>query len=144
MSQVIKRIGNESIYFDECNIDNNKLLGTIVVILFVIISLSLFVCAPPTKDILNSVVGCLLMSILFSLLITLFLSMLAPKPWTTYPGYRVYISCRREPDYEIYIIKTSPEADQIAICKAAKELEPKAQEIDDHEKELERIATKCK
>ena len=47
-------------------------------------------------------------------------------------------------DNKIKINQTTPEADQLAICKAAKELEKKAWEYANHQRELKRIAENCK
>ena len=58
---------------------------------------------------------------------------------------------RRLPAYTVYtgndtisFLKTTPETDQISICKAAKTLEERAREYEKHQKELERIAGNCK
>jgi hypothetical protein len=64
-----------------------------------------------------------------------------PILWTQ-PAYCVYIRTARE--YDIDIAKTTPEADQIAICKAAQELETKVREIIRNEQGLEAIAARCK
>jgi hypothetical protein len=59
------------------------------------------------------------------------------------PAYKVYAG---SDDIDgIYIIKTNDEkADQIAICKAAKEIEARCHEISKKRAELDRIAGNCK
>jgi hypothetical protein len=48
-------------------------------------------------------------------------------------------------DYGIVIPKTTdPKADQIAICKAAKEIEARCHEIANKRRELDHIAESCK
>lgn len=146
MSQVVKTVGSEYIYFEEYDIDNVKFIVAIISVLTVIIASLLCLCSYTLnsdsfiKD--GTFIVCIMVSFVVALVMTGLFAQTAPKSWTTFPGYHVYISGHRECD--VYIIKTSPEEDQIAICKAAKELEPKAKEFDDHEKELERIASKCK
>ena len=44
----------------------------------------------------------------------------------------------------IFVIKTTPEADQLAICKAAKEIESQCHEIAAKRADLDRIAAGCK
>ena len=57
------------------------------------------------------------------------------------PAYEVFPGS----DHGIYIIKTNDEkADQIAICKAAKEIEARCHEISKKRGELDRIAESCK
>jgi hypothetical protein len=56
-------------------------------------------------------------------------------------GYDIGISKHRD---HIFIPKLNSEADQIAICKAAKELEKKAWEYANRKRELQRIAENCK
>jgi hypothetical protein len=57
-------------------------------------------------------------------------------------SYRVSLAFT---NYEIYIPKTdSPEQDQIAICKAAQELEIIAIQRNREKNNLDRIASKCK
>lgn len=63
------------------------------------------------------------------------------------PAYNVWLSGVNS----ISIIKTTPEADQVAICKAVQELELKSNEIvkqklalDKEKQELMEIALKCK
>jgi hypothetical protein len=60
------------------------------------------------------------------------------------PAYKIYSG---SPDSEcgIFIPKTdNPAADQIAICKAAKEIEAQCHEIAERRRELDRIAEACK
>jgi hypothetical protein len=45
---------------------------------------------------------------------------------------------------DITITRTTPEADQAAVCKAVKEMEKRAWEMRKKERELERIAANCK
>ena len=62
------------------------------------------------------------------------------------------LSIIKHPAYRVYSIggtdhiipKTTPEADQIAICKAAKEIEAELIEIQTREAGLEEMARKCK
>lgn len=56
------------------------------------------------------------------------------------PSYKVYSGS----DTGITIIKTTTESDQIAICKAAKEIEFRCHEIAEKRRELDRIAGNCK
>lgn len=152
MSKLIKQIGDEHIYFDDCQIENWKVVVSIIAILAIIIASLLFMYAPPTTNLENeslyligNIVLCIIMGILLATLCMLLIIMMSPKSWFSDPGYNIYISGHSTTSgCSIYIKSTSPEEDQIAICKAAKELEPKAKEFDDHEKELERIASKCK
>jgi hypothetical protein len=68
------------------------------------------------------------------------------------PSYRVYLkgisgtsfdrSFSNNPD--IYITKTTPEQDQIEICKAAQTLEPYARESDKSQATIKKIAENCK
>ena len=64
------------------------------------------------------------------------------------PAYKVWLSGINK---SISIIKTTPEADQVAICKAVQELELKSNELvkqklalDKEKQELMEIALKCK
>ena len=58
------------------------------------------------------------------------------------PQHRVYLGGTNN---AIYISKTDdPEQDQVAICKAAQELEIIAIQRNREKNELERIASKCK
>ena len=64
------------------------------------------------------------------------------------PAYKVWLSGVNK---SISIIKTTPEADQVAICKAVQELELKSNELvkqklalDKEKQELMEIALKCK
>lgn len=60
------------------------------------------------------------------------------------PGYKLSISGHQTSDASITIEKTTPDADQIAICKAAQLLELKVMEIIKKQHQLELIASKCK
>jgi hypothetical protein len=57
------------------------------------------------------------------------------------PAYEVRILGDSE---YISILKTTPETDQVSICRAAQELEVKARAISKKERELEQIALRCK
>ena len=58
------------------------------------------------------------------------------------PSHKVYLA---NTNNEIYIPKTDdPERDQVAICKAAQELESIAIQRNREKNKLERIASKCK
>jgi hypothetical protein len=58
------------------------------------------------------------------------------------PSYRVSCSCW---DVDtITVIKTTTDADQIAICKAAQKIESDIKLVIQRTKELETIASKCK
>ena len=58
------------------------------------------------------------------------------------PSHKVYLANTNQ---TIYIPKTdNPEQDQVAICKAAQELESIAIQRNRERNELERIASKCK
>jgi hypothetical protein len=140
MSKLIKQIGDEYIYVDDSTIGKYKPWVVLCSILCFIIASIIFVYVPPVKDgdLISNVVGCIFAGAMFSILITAMLGVLSPSSWTSIPAYRVYISGRRFE--EVYIPKITLELDQISICKAAKELEPKAKAFDDHEKELERLA----
>ncbi|MFA5247968.1 MAG: hypothetical protein WCX79_00885 [Candidatus Paceibacterota bacterium] len=59
---------------------------------------------------------------------------------TYLPAYEVYPGS----DVGTTIIKTTPEADQLAICKAAKEIEAQCHDIAAKRRELDRIAGNCK
>ena len=57
------------------------------------------------------------------------------------PAYRVYSG---SDDDSIIIKTTNPTADQLAICRAAKEIESRCHEIAAKRAELDRIAKGCK
>jgi len=76
------------------------------------------------------------------LFITLLLvSTLSGVFYITTPGYRV--STNADVD-SIYIKKTTEEADQIAICKAATEIENQIKAKAENLEKLKQIAEKCK
>ncbi len=60
------------------------------------------------------------------------------------PAYEIKILGQHNNDSRRMIIKTTPEADQVAVCRATQELESKARSISRKERELEQIAMKCK
>jgi hypothetical protein len=66
---------------------------------------------------------------------------IALPPVNEHEGYIVRI-CNG--DTQIKILKTTPEQDQIEICKAAKKLEPEAHRIAERRRNLDLMASKCK
>ena len=60
------------------------------------------------------------------------------------PAYEIKILGQHNNDCSRMIIKTTPEADQVAVCRATQELESKARSISRKERELEQIALRCK
>jgi len=143
MSTLIKQIGHEYIYVDDDTVDRLKPWAIVCALLFFIIVAIFYYAVPSSIDKIGQLVGCICAGLMFAVLITCILTILAPRSWKTISAYKVYISGRGS-ECEVYNPKTTIEVDQIAICKAAKELEPKAKEFDDHEKELEMLAAKCK
>ena len=83
----------------------------------------------------NFIVGCGTGLLAYSLCVTYICTKVFMKPaYEVYPGS----------DSGIFIIKTTPEADQLAICRAAKEIEAQCHEIAAKRGELDRIAGNCK
>lgn len=61
------------------------------------------------------------------------------------PTYRVYYASKTPHRIDgVTVIKTTPEADQKAICSAVKTIEEKVQEIATRKQELSVIAARCK
>ncbi len=126
---VIKRVGNRSILLEEVLRTNNNI--------FISFLISMSICIAAT-------VYCLLSGAPISFVFTEYF-VWAASLFVIYGAtekdkcYRIYCD-----DTDITIIKTTTGADQLAICKAAQELEKLALERNAKEAELEEIARGCK
>ena len=136
MQSTIKRVGNTSIVLeDTCLLNTTALiLGAVMVI----IGIGLIICvAINMVDIpIVELVGCMF---IFSGLASMSILPII----FSHPGYKVRIN--EYSSIGIEIKKTSDlAADQVLICKDAKELEAEAQQIEGHNTEIERLAKGCK
>jgi hypothetical protein len=93
----------------------------------------------------------LLLSLMCGVMITFFLHLI--DVWKqVIPSYRVYLKGISGTDFDrsfytipnVYITKTTPEQDQIEICKAAQSLEAYAREADKEQATIKKIAENCK
>ena len=108
---------------------------------------------PPSLDItgLNYLTLILIFSGLMGSLLTIFFH-LSDTCKGVIPAYTVSITGTTDTDYDrtfygvpnIYIPKTTPEQDQIKICKAAQSLEQYAIESDKEQAMIRGLAEKCK
>lgn len=145
MTTVIKEIEGKQIWFKEADIPNYR-LGYLFLTIGTILALAGIALVTASHAIIlqgNDGTSIQLLGVL-----TLVFGLLAMVHgafgtnlglYHSRPGYRVGSSLEYKE-----IIKTTPEADQIAICKAAKELESKVLEHIAHEKQLKQIAERCK
>ena len=80
--------------------------------------------------------------LVFTLLMTGVVALPAGLGNDLIPSYSVDLS--NSYGANIIITKTTPDEDQVAICKAVQELEQKAHEMAKKKRELEQIGLKCK
>jgi hypothetical protein len=142
---LIKKIGEDvSIYLKE-EIFTYWTWGmlTIIVVLFVVGTTLLFFKSVDIMIIENSLIRLAIAAVLPAVIcvITAIMLEISDLGKRSIPGYLIYLG-----DLSISRIveKTTPEQDQIAICKAVQELEGIAIQCNRENINLERIASKCK
>ena len=145
MPTIIKQVGYYDIRLDEEDRDEITIVDVCVFVIATALVFAWVVMHNPTNIFILCVIGSVLLGamawVVFALVTRTFL-----KTWARIQVWVV----RLDYDKKIYIKKTTGpgeiinDADQKAICKAAQVLEEKAWEIENHRKELERIAGNCK
>jgi len=137
---LIKKIGCTEIWLRDDDIDELSLKQTLIITsIIAILSISTGYSIAMTKqsDIFTN-------SLIFgigSFITLLLVSTLFGVFYITLPAYRV--STNADVD-SIYIKKTTEEADQIAICKAATDIENQIKAKAENLEKLKQIAEKCK
>jgi hypothetical protein len=139
---LIKKIGDEHIYVENAITSRISKVGVVILGTIVIGSAIGFFFGMNSANNLNTkFIGALSFGFL-SGIVSVMLIVISEVFLTKTPKYRVYTNDTND---EIYIPKTdNSEQDQIAICKAAQELEVIAIQRNREKNELERIASKCK
>ena len=138
---LIKKIGFVEIWLRDDDIDEfswKQTLTTTSIIAILSILTGYVIAITKQSDIFTN-------SLIFGigLFITLLLvSTLSGVFYITTPGYRV--STNAADINNIYIKKTTDEADQIAICKAATDIEKQIKTREEKLEKLKQIAEKCK
>jgi hypothetical protein len=139
---LIKQIGDECIYVENAITSRISKVGVVILGTIVIGSaIGCFFGMNSANNLNTKFIGALSFGFL-SGIVSVMLIVISNVFLTKTPKYRVYINDTND---EIYIPKTdSPEHDQVAVCKAAQELECIAIQRNREKTELERIASKCK
>jgi len=137
---IIREVKSVEIWLHDSDIDEFSWKQTLIITLIIAI-LSILtgyvIAITKQSDIFaNSLI---LGSILFIILILI--SVICGVFYITFPAYRISTSADIN---SIYIKKTTEEADQIAICKAATEIENQIKAKSDKLEKLKQIAEKCK
>jgi len=137
---LIKKIDSSEIWLRDGDIDEFSWEGVLIKILMIailsIITGYLIAITKQSDVFINSLI------LGIGLFITLLLvSTLSGVFYITTPGYRV--STNADVD-SIYIKKTTEEADQIAICKAATEIENQIKAKAENLEKLKQMAERCK
>jgi len=150
MATLIKKIGTESIVFEEINHQETTLTDLIVAgVIYNIIVISMAALVSANVVVLNGNIVTIMLTVLgFAAVCTgvvLVFSAAADLFAQHYvPYYNVYIRGRCHGNAVITFPKVDDETDQKEICKAAARLEPIAKEYDEHAKKLEQFAQRCK
>jgi hypothetical protein len=139
MSTRIKEVDGKEIYLSEVNGWSDPPLHVIFLTGIGTFILIFVLCTNAFKNL--SMVSLWISSIL-GLLISLAAAAMVCIPFE-HPIKVYEVKCK-DINYSIRIKKTTPEADQIAICNAAQALEIKAKEIARKKRGLEAIAARCK
>ena len=142
---VIKKIGDECIYIENTIMQAPNAITIIQFLLWILlcsgISGGLIMNAFHQELPETWIAGLMIGGLLATVAILVNIMMLGIGIEDT-PSHKVYLA---NTNNEIYIPKTDdPERDQVAICKAAQELESIAIQRNREKNELERIASKCK
>ena len=152
MSTIIKRVGYYDIRLDEEYCDEITIIDVCVFVIATALVFAWVVSLPwvvslhnPTNTFIPSLTGSVLLGAMtwlaFAVVTRTFL-----KSWAR---INVWVVCLEYKE-RIYIKKTTGpgeiinDVDQKAICKAAQVLEEKAWVMENHRKELERIAGDCR
>ena len=138
---LIKKIGFAEIWLNDSNTNEFSLKRTLIItsiiaILYILIGYLIAITNKQSDIFANSLI---LGSILFIILILI--SVMCGVFYITYPAYRISTNANIN---SIYIKKTTEEADQIAICKAATEIENQIKARAENLEKLKQIAERCK
>ena len=143
---VIKTIGDEPILMKETTVSHITWEAVIIelsaIAIFCLCSYFGFFTPEIFKD---NFYGSILLSIIFGMsgIFAVFNGLFIHAGKLEKPAYTIYAYPMSYYD-RITIEKTTPEADQIAVCKAAQELESKLLVIEKNKHKLELIASKCR
>jgi len=139
---LIKKIGDEYIYVENAISSRISNMGIVVWGIIIIgSSMGWFFGMNSANNLCAKVMASLTIG-LISGVVSITLIVISGVLLSKIPQHRIYLGGT---DNEIYIPKTdNPEQDQVAICKAAQELESIAIQRNREKNELERIASKCK
>ena len=138
---LIKKIEFAEIWLNDSNTNEFSLKRTLIItsiiaILYILIGYLIAITNKQSDIFANSLI---LGSLSFSIIILSFI--ICGVFYITIPAYR--ISTNADVD-SIYIKKTTEEADQIAICKAATDIENQIKAKAENLEKLKQIAEKCK
>jgi len=134
---LIKKIEFAEIWLNDSNTDEFSWKRTSIIAILSILTGYIIAITNKQSDIFaNSLI---LGSILFIILILI--SVMCGVFYITYPAYRISTNANIN---SIYIKKTTEEADQIAICKAATEIENQIKAKAENLEKLKQIAERCK
>jgi hypothetical protein len=139
---IIKKIGLIEIWLTDTDIDEfswkTALIDTSIIAIACIVLPYSLAAMYKQVNLFNNII--IVSSLLF---IPMTLAALALGVFdVTFPAYRV--STNAADINNIYIKKTTDEADQIAICKAATDIENQIKTREDKSEKLKQIAEKCK
>ena len=139
---LIKKIGDEYIYVENAITSCISNMGIVVWGIIIIgSSMGWFFGMDSSNNLGTKVMASLAIGLISGVISTMFIYVFEVFLSKT-PQHKVYLGGTNN---AIYISKTDdPEQDQVAICKAAQELEIIAIQRNREKNELERIASKCK